>query len=494
MNRPDVIVIGGGMGGLVCAGLLAAQGRQVLLFERGDRVGGYATGFMRDGFYFDATGAFVSAVSPGAEFYNILDALGLIHELTFLPIDAVWNIYPDFDLRLNYQDPDAYLESVKNRFPDQKDALEAYGALTARLGREFVDFENASLWKKLLFPISFPTLMRYVRKSHADIISKFFHNHAQITLALSALPTALPPSRLSYGFVAVLWAKVLKSGVFYPKGGMAALSQAIERGVRRQGVKIVCGREVNRIILKGKKAVGVGLLDGTEAYAHWIIGSTNPFQAERRMPDGMRLYRGMHCLERYSPSLSAVLFYIKLRKEALPPDWPYFVSINTQTDLEAMHRALEKGSMEEGLHMVITTPSLMDPSLAPAGHCGLKVLVHAARADHFEKNYGSDKAFSRLQSRIFTEILNHSGLDIPSHALSVEHATPGTLAARTGNEGGAMYGLDAACGQVGPQRPSNRTALENLLWTGHYTHPAHGIVGSAMSGAFVSKIILSKDR
>jgi phytoene dehydrogenase-like protein len=76
----------------------------------------------------------------------------------------------------------------------------------------------------------------------------------------------------------------------------------------------------------------------------------------------------------------------------------------------------------------------------------------------------------------------------------VEHATPGTLFKRTGNEEGAMYGLDAACGQVGPQRPPNRTAIENLIMVGHYTHPAHGIVGSAMSGAFVSKIIRNSDR
>lgn len=491
MNRPDVIIIGGGIGGLVAAGLLALKGRQVLLFERQTRVGGYVTGFMRDGFYFDAACAFVSACSPGAEFHNILTELGVIDQLTFLPINDVWNIYPDFDLRINYQDPTAYLECVRSRFPGLAGEISAYGALTSKLGREFVEFEHAPLWKKILLPFSFPTLFRYARRSHADILGRFFGNNPDITLALSALPTALPPSRLSYAFVAVLWEKVLKSGVFYPMGGMRTLSAALDRCIRRHGVNISCGQEVTRIITRGRKAIGVGLFNGTEVYSDWIISNGNPFMMQRFLPDGLSLYGRLHRLERYRPSLSAVLYYIKLPKDALPPGWPYFVSINTTADLEAMHDALEAGSMDQGLHIVITTPSLMDETLAPSGfHC-LKVLVHAPRADLFAKNYGFDSAFHQLQHQVFSKIRELSGLDLASHAFFVERATPATLLRMTGNEQGAMYGLDAACGQVGPQRPPNRTAIKNLLWAGHYTHPAHGIVGSAMSGSFASKIILS---
>jgi phytoene dehydrogenase-like protein len=52
-----------------------------------------------------------------------------------------------------------------------------------------------------------------------------------------------------------------------------------------------------------------------------------------------------------------------------------------------------------------------------------------------------------------------------------------------------MYGLDAALGQVGPGRPPTKTALKNLLWVGHYVRPAHGIVGSGLSGSFAANII-----
>lgn len=479
------------MGGLVSAGLLARHGMKVLLLEKESRVGGYVTGFWREGFYFDATGAFVSACGPGGEFQGIVDELGLSKEITFLPIKSIWNIYPSLDLHLDYQGPQSYLEEVKRLFPEHTKALEAYQRLTDQLGKEFMAFETAPWWRKAFLPLSFPALFRYARKSHGEILGALFGDDREVSLVLSALPTTLPPSLLSYAFVAVLWAKVLSKGVFYPKGGMLALSDALAGGIRSNGGQISCQREVTRILTQGKRAVGVRLSDDTEIRARWVVGDINPFQGERLLPKGFQLYKGMHSLNRYHPSLSALIFYIALPPGVLPSGWPYFISVCTSDDLESLVSALREGSMEEGLHMVITTPTVIDPSLAPSEHHSLKVIVHAPPSRRFQENYGSLEAFESLQERVFATIQRYTGLDLKGTALSVESATPMTLLRHTGNEQGAMYGLDAACGQVGPQRPPNRTALDNLLWVGHYTHPAHGIVGSAMSGRFASNIIAS---
>jgi phytoene dehydrogenase-like protein len=156
-----------------------------------------------------------------------------------------------------------------------------------------------------------------------------------------------------------------------------------------------------------------------------------------------------------------------------------------------MHESLEKGLMDNGLHMVMTTPTVIDPGLGPEGHHSLKILVHSPGARIFEKKYGTDRDMEALQERIFSLIHSYTGVDIGARALFVERATPMTLLRLTANREGAMYGFDAALNQVGPMRPPNRTALDNLLWVGHYTHPAHGIVGSAMSGRFASEIILA---
>jgi phytoene dehydrogenase-like protein len=144
------------------------------------------------------------------------------------------------------------------------------------------------------------------------------------------------------------------------------------------------------------------------------------------------------------------------------------------------------------LHIVVTVPGLLDPQLMAKERCGVKVLVHAPRRECFEARYGSRTAFERLQRRVFATIARRTGLNLNAHARVLDRATPATLERRTGNTGGAMYGLDAACGQVGPQRPPNRTRLDNLLWVGHYTRPSHGIVGSAMAGRFAADIVCAR--
>src|SRR5690606_33285358 len=60
----DVVVIGAGLGGLATAGLLAREGRRVLVLEQQAKPGGYAQGIRRNGFYFDISLRSMDGVAP----------------------------------------------------------------------------------------------------------------------------------------------------------------------------------------------------------------------------------------------------------------------------------------------------------------------------------------------------------------------------------------------------------------------------------------------
>src|SRR3569832_1210558 len=75
----EVVVVGGGIGGLTAAALLAARGVKVCLLDRESRGGGCAATFERFGYTFEAGASLYASWQPGE-----------IHERVFseLPVEA----------------------------------------------------------------------------------------------------------------------------------------------------------------------------------------------------------------------------------------------------------------------------------------------------------------------------------------------------------------------------------------------------------------------
>ena len=70
----DVIVIGGGLGGLSSGALLARQGRRVLVLEQSGQVGGCCSTFEKDGFHFDVGASIVEIIQPIEKVFKMLGA------------------------------------------------------------------------------------------------------------------------------------------------------------------------------------------------------------------------------------------------------------------------------------------------------------------------------------------------------------------------------------------------------------------------------------
>jgi len=156
---------------------------------------------------------------------------------------------------------------------------------------------------------------------------------------------------------------------------------------------------------------------------------------------------------------------------------------------------MRRGDVPKNPTLILSIPTLLDPSLAPAGQHLLKVLVTVPYL--YGKGWGgrNPDAYRRIKDEFSKKILEQveSKLipDLRNHLLFCEAATPLTLERYTGNESGAMYGLASTPEQFGNSRPSQRTSIPGLIQVGHYTRPSHGIVGASLSGLFAARRILS---
>jgi prolycopene isomerase len=173
---------------------------------------------------------------------------------------------------------------------------------------------------------------------------------------------------------------------------------------------------------------------------------------------------------------------------------PYFTYLRSLSDLEEEDRILRRGEIPHNPTMMVSIPTILDPSLAPPEQHVLSVLINVPY--HYQGKWGggdlqkyrhikeefSQKILHQLESKLIPGLRNH--------LLFHEAATPLTLERYTGNELGAMYGLASTPQQVGNLRPPHQTPIPGLFQVGHYTRPSHGITGTSLSGNFAAKEIL----
>jgi len=489
----DAIVIGGGIGGLTAAALLARRGlRRVLLLERGDRTGGYVTSFKRDGFTFDATGAFLGGCEEGGEFRKILVQTGALQYLHFLRIEIARNIYPDFCLDLRLRGGfEEYIRGVRELFPEEHRGLRDYFALIRKIGAEISRFEEIT-WRQLIFfPFYFRNLIRYERASLGEILDRYFHSDG-IKRVLSTLPAHLPPSRLSLLFTATLISKVLAQGVWYPQGGMGAISQALEAAFAEAGGEVRLKTAAERIAIEGDSVKGVITAEGDFLPARRVVAAINIRQALADLLPEEQRKRFSRVVEGLEYSLSSFLVYLGVRMDLDKRDLPYFTYVSTG-DAQGEYEQLMRGEMPDDPTVIITIPTLLDPSLAPPGHHIVRIMAPASYG--FCNGWGSHDQSSYLRikeeaaQRLIRMVEKKHIPGLSSHCTCIEAATPLTLERYTANEKGASYGLAPTPNQIGRGRPANRTSLQGLYLAGHYTRPAHGIVGAAISGRFVADMI-----
>jgi phytoene desaturase len=493
----DVIVIGGGMGGLTAGALLVRRGLRVLLLEQAERTGGYVTSFKRGPFTFDATGAFLGGCEEGEEFYTILEQTAALPYLRFLGVETARNIYPDFTLDLNLHGGfEAYISGVRKLFPHERRGLGHYFALIGKIGEEINRFEGRTWWHTILFPFFFWHLIRYQHTSLGAILDQYFQG-AGIKQVLATLPAHLPPSRLSLLFTATLITKVLAQRVWYPQGGMGVIPQALERAFVEGGGEVRCKTAVERIEVKSSRVQGVITRERDFFPAQRVVAAINIRRALCELLAEEYRKRVSSVVHGLEYSLSSFLVYLGVKMDLDRRVFPYFTYISPR-DAEVEYGQLMQGAMPDDPSVIVTIPTLLDSSLAPGGHHIVRIMTPAPYA--FRNGWGRhDRSRYRtikeeVAQRLIRLVETRYIPGLSERIKVIEAATPCTLERYTANERGATYGLAPTPRQIGVGRPANKTPLRGLYLAGHYTRPSHGIVGAALSGRFVADMIMEEDR
>ncbi|MEK6814186.1 MAG: NAD(P)/FAD-dependent oxidoreductase [Nitrospirota bacterium] len=475
MSKPDVIVIGAGMGGLSTAAFLLKRGLKPLVLEHHYQAGGYVSAFKRRGYVFDCAVDAIAGLDPGGLLDGILKGLGVRKEVEALPLVPVRETrFPGLTVSVP---PTAgeYEDLLCGLFPAEEDGVRS---LLGEAG-EILDAVYARL-DEATGPFSGNRVSSVLKRNGPRTWKELLDSHLsddrlKAVLSDRSQYLGLPPSRLSAVQAAVAVFSYFREGASRIRGGSQSLADAMVRGIRRQGgeVRLSCG--VGRILVRGGAAAGVVTEAGEEIPARAVVSTADPVQTVGRLLGGEAPERVSREEQRTAVSFFLVYLGVSIRQNTLPP--VSSIGVFPVWDVE---RALDAGDpFGRDAAFGISIPTLLDPDLAPAGR--QVVIIHKDVPYDFTADWPGQK------EKLAGEMIAKADGVIPglSQAIDVmEIATPLTLERYTRNLRGSAYGWE----QV-PRRRPTASPVEGLHFAGHWTSVGGGVLAAAYSGLLAARSV-----
>jgi phytoene desaturase len=482
----DVIIIGAGLGGLVCGQLLAGTGLRVVIFEKKAKVGGCCTSFQRKGFTFDLSVQSIGGCREGGRVWRLLDDLGLRDRIELLPLDPAREYhFPDLKV-IQYVDLSSHVEYLASLFPREREGIREVYQIYRSLSEEIDRFPHSLSWfDPARFEREFPFTFRFREETLEGLLDALIKDPGLKTiLGVRSSYALLPPSKLSVIAMASLEMSYLQGGVAVLKGRMEALPLLLAEGLLRQGGELHTRQEVKGITVKGGKALGVQLKGGEQISSRVVISNADASTTflkmigEAALPSGWsKRLKGMR------PSFSYFIIYLGVHG-----DLDLSCSNNEifpQYDLEEEYRSLEQGRIPPTPSYYLLAPSLANPSHAPDGH---STLCLSYKAPYRLQGGWDEGAREELAEQLISQA---EGMvpDLRRRIVLQVSSTPLTIERMTGNRWGAAYGWAQIPRQAGIYRLNRVSPIEGLYLAGHWTAPGGGVAAAMASGQITANLI-----
>src|SRR6266487_617009 len=489
MKTTSLIVIGAGIGGLTAAIHLAQRGLKVTVLEKNSHAGGRCDRFSRDGHHFDAGPTLlVMPLLYEAEFA----ALGTsVHEMLNLQrVDPTYHLVFDDGSQLALtSDMKSMQEQLESFEPDSFPGLLRYleeGHRHYHLGIEKLvnrDFRTASDFFKFS---NLPLLYRLKPlTNHYRNMSAYFDDpRLKAAFTFQDVYMGLSPFEAPATFSMMPYTE-LAHGVWYPKGGMYSIVEALMELARRAGVEFEFDASVERIEVNEDQAQGVALTDGRLIKSDAILANADlPYVYKDLLPkdgESERLVR-----KRFSCSVVSFFWGVDKAYEQLNPH-TLFLADDYRENFESIIRDLD---LPANPCLYVHAPARLDLSMAPQGQDTLIAIVPVG---HMSENGEQDWADIRDRARqhVFRRLRTLGITDLEEHLKFEVNYTPLSWRKRYNLMKGSTHGLCHNLTQLGYFRPRNRHSLyHNLYFVGASTHPGTGIPTALISGRLAAERIL----
>jgi phytoene desaturase len=380
-----VVIIGGGIGGLASAALLARAGYSVTLVEAHATLGGRAGNWEKSGFRFDTGPSWYLMPEVFDHFYRLLGT-SAAEQLELVTLDPGYRVYFEgqrepLDISATYAENLALFERIQRRSGRRLERYLGSAANTYDIAKRYFLYTTfAKPWPLLNREVlrQLPRLTRLMLRPLSSLVARTVRDDrlrkvlGYPAVFLGASPFTAPSM---YHLMSHL---DLADGVLYPIGGLARVIASIADLAVAEGVTIIRSARVTKIGVQEGAATGVDYVDAHKRShalaADIVVSAADLHHSETELLEPSEQTYPQAYWDRATPGPSAVLLYLGVSGDL--PELEHHTLLfakDWRKGFEAIFGADPHVPVPASLY--VCKPSGIDSGAAPDGHENLFVLV-----------------------------------------------------------------------------------------------------------------------
>ncbi len=482
------IIIGSGFGGIAAALRLRAKKHYVTLIEKHKDLGGRARVFRKNGFTFDAGPTVITAPYLIYELFELFNK-NPKNYIEIAPLKTWYRFVFEDGTKFDYSgNEDLMKNQIKEINENDVKGYEDLVKFTKKIfDKGFTELSSVPFDKPMVMMKQLPALLKLKSyKSVYSLVSSFIKDE-KLRRMLSMHPLLVGGNPFTttsiYGLILYL---EKKWGIHYSMGGTGQIIKGLEKLMNEEGIQIIKGQEVSKIISHNNKIKSIKLDNEKILDADNVICNADPPGVYENILDNKKfnsLFRWKKKRMQYSMGLFVYYFGTKKTYD----DVAHHTIKFGNKYKEHLEDIFDKKKLNEDISYYLHRPSASDKSMAPKGNDCFYVLVPVPNnQSKIDWSVEGEKIKKLVISKMEENLLP----DLKNNIIEDFYLTPDYFEKELNTKFGSGFSIQPKFTQSAYFRFHNKSEIcDGLYFVGAGTHPGAGVPGVLSSAKVLDKIL-----
>ena len=483
------IVIGSGFGGIAAALRLKAKGYNVTLIEKHPDLGGRARVFSKNGFIFDGGPTVITAPYLINELFEMYKKNPKDY-INISPLKIWYQFIFEDKSKFNYSgDEDDMKKQIEKISKEDVLGYEKLLKFTKKIfDKGFTELADIPFDKPLVMFKQLPALLKLRSyKSVYSLVSSYVKNE-KLRRMLSMHPLLVGGNPFTttsiYGLILYL---EKKWGIHYSMGGTGNIIKGFEKLMNEEGIIIIKGHEVSKILSNGNKIIGVQLDNEKKINADHVICNADPpavyDELLKSKNNTSMLFNWKKSRMDYSMGLFVYYFGTK---KTFPNVEHHTIKFGNKYK-EHLDDIFNNKKLNSDISYYLHRPSATDKSMAPEGNDCFYVLVPVPNnQSKIDWKIEGEKMKNLVIDKMEKDLIPN----LRENIIEDFYLTPDYFEKELNTKYGSGFSIQPKFSQSAYFRFHNKSELyDGLYFVGAGVHPGAGVPGVLSSAKVLDKII-----